>query len=65
MRRQRSIRDGPRLNRISQATLDVVGGRENKRHPIVDLGHQLVSFGRDDGEGAYPLARSRVLPVLP
>src|SRR3954471_3718569 len=38
---------------------------ENDRHAVVDVGYKLVGHGRDDGEGPHPLARARVLPVLP
>ena len=31
----------------------------------MDFGHQFVGFGRDDREGAYPLAGGWLLPVFP
>lgn len=42
-----------------------VGGREDERHAIVDFSHHFVERRDDDGEGANPLARRRVVPVFP
>src|SRR5918993_128578 len=38
---------------------------EDHRHPIMDVCHKLVRARREDGEGLDPLARDRLLPVLP
>jgi hypothetical protein len=35
---------------------DVVARRQDQRHSIVNFGHELVGVGRDDREGANPLA---------
>ncbi len=32
--------------------------RNNDRHTIVDLRHQLTGVSRDDGKGAVPLAHA-------
>ena len=44
---------------------DIVSRREDQRHAVVNYADQLVGVGRDDCEGAYPLAGSLVFPVLP
>src|SRR5579862_8753359 len=43
----------------------VVAGCQYQRHPVVDFCDQLVGISSDHREGANPLARGWVLPVLP
>jgi class 3 adenylate cyclase len=51
--------------RLVTEPTNVIGGREDQWHSIVDFGHEFVGIGGDDGEGSNPFARSRVLPILP
>src|SRR5215813_5310075 len=53
-----------RVGLLTQPT-SIVTGRQNERHPVVNLGHELVGVGGDDGERPNPFARSRLFPVLP
>ena len=43
----------------------IISRRENDRHSVMDIGYQLISIGGDDRKRADPLARTRLLPVLP
>jgi hypothetical protein len=43
----------------------IISRRENDRHSVMDIGYQPISIGGDDRKRADPLARTRLLPVLP
>src|SRR6266480_7632982 len=43
----------------------VIVPRENDRHSVMNVRHQLVGIRRDDCKSADPLARGRVLPIFP
>jgi hypothetical protein len=43
----------------------IVARRENDRHAVMNVGHELVGVGGDDCERPNPFARRRLFPVLP
>ena len=48
----------------SRSSLGASRRRENKRHSIVDLGHQFVEHRCDNRESTNPFAGGRVFPVF-
>src|SRR5262249_39516976 len=43
----------------------IIISRENDRHAVMDIGHQLIGISRNDCKSANQFARNRLFPVLP
>jgi hypothetical protein len=50
-----SAGNGTRISLLPEPA-DVITGREDQWHPVVDFGDQFVGVRRDDRESPYPLA---------
>ena len=48
----------PACSRVSKS-------RQDRRHPVMNVGHQLVRVRGDDGKRTDPLARCGLFPILP